>query len=133
MDMQSRGSADGQNKIGRRAERTVTRMDLASVVYDVVGTTRSEAAAVVDAIFEKMFETICRGETVKLHNFGKFVIRHKDKREGRNPRTLEPAEISERQIVQFKASPAMKEKLNAVGGKPARKASKKRVPEDVDS
>lgn len=132
MDMQSRNII-GSNKAGSRAERTVTRMDLANVVYGVVGTTRSEAAAIVDAIFEKMFDTICKGETVKLHNFGKFVIRHKDKREGRNPRTLEPAEISERQIVQFKASPAMKGKLNvAAADKPVKAKKKKRVPEDAD-
>ena len=108
-----------------RSEITVTRADLAGAVYKVIGTTRTEAAELVDAVLDKMFETICSGETVKMHNFGKFVIRQKDKREGRNPRTLEPAEISERRIVQFKASPAMKQKLNKRPGKaktPAKKA-----------
>lgn len=66
----------------------------------------------MDAVFDEMLKKICNGETVKLHNFGKFVIRHKDKHEGRNPCTLEPAEISERRIVQFKSLPAMKQKLN---------------------
>lgn len=124
------GPAGGKFKIQPRAERTVTRADLANVVYGVIGTTRSEAADIVDAIFDRMFETICKGETVKLHNFGKFVIRHKDKREGRNPRTLEPAEITERKIVQFKPSPAMKGQLNVPEEKTP--AKKRRVREEVD-
>lgn len=99
-------------KIAPRAEHTITRSDLASAVYNLIGITRSEAAAIVDAVFDEMLKKICNGETVKLHNFGKFVIQHKDKREGRNPRTLEFAEISESRIVQFKASFAMKQKLN---------------------
>lgn len=97
-----------------RAEKTITRADLAAVVYGQIGTTRTEAASIVDVFIEKMFERICAGETVKLHNFGKFVVRHKNKRKGRNPRTLAPAEIKERRIVQFKPSPAMKRKLNSL-------------------
>lgn len=124
---QSNEAADKANKVSEekrppRAENTVTRADLAGAVYNVIGTTRTEAAALVDAVFDKIFTTICGGETVKLHNFGKFVIRQKDKREGRNPRTLEPAEISERRIVQFKPSPAMKQKLNRSVKKSPRKA-----------
>jgi integration host factor subunit alpha len=107
-----------------RAETTITRIDLAAAVYKVIGTTRTEAAALVDAVIDRISEKICAGETVKLHNFGKFVVRHKDKREGRNPRTLEPAEITERHIVQFRASPAMKQKLNGTGGGKVRKKKK---------
>ncbi len=98
-----------------RADNTITRADLAAAVYKVIGTTRTEAAELVDFVLDRIGDKICDGETVKLHNFGKFVVRHKDKREGRNPRTLEPAEITERRIVQFRPSPAMKKKLN--GGK----------------
>ena len=114
-------------KVAPRAEYTITRSDLAGAVYNLIGTTRSEAAAIVDAVFDEMLKKISNGETVKLHNFGKFVIRHKDKREGRNPRTLEPAEISERRIVQFKPSPAMKQKLN----RPVKKTRARKL-ESVD-
>ena len=110
--------------ITSRSERTITRVELAAAVYKVIGTTRTEAAALVDAVIERISDKICAGETVKLHNFGKFVVRHKDKREGRNPRTLEPAEITERRIVQFRASPAMKQKLNGTGGGKVRKKKK---------
>lgn len=110
--------------ITSRSERTITRVELAAAVYKVIGTTRTEAAALVDAVIERISDKICVGETVKLHNFGKFVVRHKDKREGRNPRTLEPAEITERRIVQFRASPAMKQKLNGTGGGKVRKKKK---------
>jgi len=114
------GGSPSSTKIKPRADHTITRADLANAVYNVIGTTRTEASFLVDEVLDRIFETICRGETVKLHNFGKFVIRHKDKRAGRNPRTLEPAEITERRVVQFKASPAMKQKLNRHTRKPAR-------------
>ena len=115
MQMAARkGSPSGAQpaKPASRADRTLTRADLAAPVYKIIGTTRVEAAALVDAVFDQIAARIVAGEIVKLHNFGKFVVRQKGKREGRNPRTLEPAEISERKIVQFKASPAMKSKLN---------------------
>ncbi len=98
--------------IGTRADKTISRAELAAAVYKIIGTTRAESAIIVDAVLAEIFGKITSGETVKLHNFGKFVVRQKDKREGRNPRTLEPAEISERRIVQFKASPAMRAALN---------------------
>lgn len=104
-----------------RADTTVTRADLADAVYNIIGTTRTEAAELVDVMFDTIADRICAGETAKLHNFGKFVVRHKDKREGRNPRTLEPAEITERRIVQFRPSPAMKQQLNGGRRKTKRK------------
>ena len=113
-----------QTNLPSRAENTITRADLAAAVYKIIGTTRTEAADLVDSVLEKIADRICAGETVKLHNFGKFVVRHKDRREGRNPRTLEPAEITERRIVQFRPSPAMKKKLNG-GPAPKKKSSRK--------
>ena len=64
-------------------------------------------------MFDLMFEAIVRGETVKLHEFGKFVVRHKGARVGRNPRTSEPAPITERLVVTFKPAPRLQEAVNA--------------------
>ena len=108
-----------------RADNTITRADLAAAVYKIIGTTRTESAAIVDVMLAEMFERISSGEIVKLHNFGKFVIRQKGKREGRNPRTLEPAVISERRIVQFKPSPALRGVLNKGPAKASAKSAKK--------
>ena len=107
-----------------RADQTITRVDLSKAVFKIIGTTRTEASAIVDLILAEMFEKITAGEVVKLHNFGKFVIRQKAKREGRNPRTLEPAEISERRIVQFKPSPALRCQLNKTVAKAAAKGGR---------
>lgn len=113
MDQTFRPGAKPQAKLDANAGgKTLTRADLSEVVYATIGTTRTEAAKLVDLVLATIGDKICEGETVKLHNFGKFVVREKAKREGRNPRTMEPAEISERRIVQFKPSPAFKEKLN---------------------
>ncbi len=111
-------------KKSSRADHTITRADLAQAVYKIIGTTRTEASAIVDLMLAEMFEKITTGEVVKLHNFGKFVIRQKSKREGRNPRTLEPAEISERRIVQFKPSPALRGQLNKTAAKAAAKGGR---------
>ena len=55
--------------------------------------------------------TLINGETVKIRNFGNFVVREKKERSGRNPRTLAAAAISARRALTFKAAPALKDRI----------------------
>jgi integration host factor subunit alpha len=76
------------------------------------GISSREVWAYITFIFDEIATALERGETVKITNFGVFETRDKKARIGRNPKTLEEAEISARKVVRFRLSDAMYEWLN---------------------
>ena len=77
---------------------TVTRADLTDAVHREIGLPRRDAAALVDTVIEAIAERIEAGEDVKLSSFGRFTVRDKGLRVGRNPKTGEPATILPRRV-----------------------------------
>jgi integration host factor subunit alpha len=91
----------------------VTRVELYDAVYRRAGQSRSESASLVELVLKEIIDSVARGETVKLSSFGTFTVRKKGKRMGRNPKTGVAAPIPPRRVVIFKASPVMKQRINA--------------------
>lgn len=89
--------------------RTVTRVDLSEAVYQKVGLSRTESADLVEMVLETICEKVVEGEAVKLSSFGSFVVRKKNERVGRNPKTGEEVPISPRRVMVFKPSNVLKE------------------------
>ena len=94
------------------AARTVTRANLSEAVYQEVGLSRSESAELVDSVLHVISDALVRGETIKLSSFGSFMIRQKGERVGRNPKTGEEAPILPRRVLVFRASHALKSRIN---------------------
>jgi len=92
--------------------RTITRADLCEAVYQRVGLSRTESAALVEAVLDEISDSLVRGENVKLSSFGSFVVRAKNERIGRNPKTGEEVPISPRRVMVFKPSNVLKQKIN---------------------
>ena len=92
--------------------RTLTRADLSEVVYQKVGLSRTESAALVELVLREISESLARGENVKLSSFGLFVVRNKGRRIGRNPKTGEEVPIEPRRVMVFKPSNIMKSRIN---------------------
>jgi integration host factor subunit alpha len=63
-------------------------------------------------VLEEITNCLERGETVRLSSFGSFVIRQKKQRAGRNPRTGKEAVISARQVLVFKPSAILRQRIN---------------------
>lgn len=104
---------------------TLTRHDMAATIAErCPGMSKREAKRLVDAVIEEMSAALYRGENVKLHDFGSFVVRSKREREGRNPRTGSKVPIEPRTVVVFKPSPAMKSCVNGEGGDKPRRQRK---------
>jgi integration host factor subunit alpha len=98
----------------------MTKADIVQALYTRVGGfSKQECADLVDLVFETMKELLGRGEQLKLSGFGKFVLRDKETRRGRNPQTGVPITIAGRRVVSFKPSPVLKEMLNGVGIRPS--------------
>lgn len=91
----------------------MTKADIVNAVYTRLGGfSKKESADLVDDVFETMKETLARGEKIKISGFGNFVLRDKRQRQGRNPQTGEPIVITERRVLNFKASQLLKQALN---------------------
>ena len=94
------------------AGRTLTRADLSEVVYQKVGLSRTELAALVELVLHEISDCLARGENVKLSSFGSFIVRNKGRRVGRNPKTGEEVPIEPRRVMVFKPSNIMKSRIN---------------------
>ncbi|MCC6899146.1 MAG: integration host factor subunit alpha [Polyangiaceae bacterium] len=91
----------------------MTKADIVQTVYARLGGfSKKESADLVDLVFETMKETLGRGEKIKISGFGNFVLRDKRQRQGRNPQTGDPIVITERRVLNFKASQLLKQALN---------------------
>jgi integration host factor subunit alpha len=94
--------------------KTITRADLCEAVYQKVGLSRTESAALVELVLGEITNCLERGETVKLSSFGSFVVRKKGQRIGRNPKTGKEVPISPRRVMVFKPSAILKQRINGV-------------------
>ncbi len=91
---------------------TMTKAGLVDTVYESVGVTKKEASDYVDTVLETIKETLEEGDELKISGFGKFEVRHKGERVGRNPRTGVEIMIPERKVLRFKVSQVLKDELN---------------------
>ena len=94
---------------------TVTRAQLAEVVYQEVGLSRNESAELVETVLEEISNALERGEVVKISSFGSFSVREKGERVGRNPKTGEEVPILPRKVLVFRASHVLKDRINESG------------------
>jgi integration host factor subunit alpha len=87
---------------------TLTKAELAELLFERLGLNKRESKDMVEAFFEIVHGTLVQGEDVKLSGFGNFNIRRKAPRPGRNPRTGEAIPIKARNVVTFHASHKLK-------------------------
>lgn len=92
--------------------RTITKDILSHDLADRVGFSVSESRMIVSCFFKLIIQTLATGEDVSLSGFGKFILRDKSERIGRNPRSGLPALISARRVITFKVSQKIKERCS---------------------
>ena len=87
---------------------TLTKAELADLLFEKVGLNKREAKDLVEAFFDEVREALRAGDSVKLSGFGNFQLREKPQRPGRNPKTGEEIPITARRVVTFHASQKLK-------------------------
>jgi integration host factor subunit alpha len=90
---------------------TLTKAELADLLFEKVGINKREAKDMVEAFFEEIRNALEHGDNVKLSGFGIFKLRNKPQRPGRNPRTGEEMPITARRVVTFHASQRLKDEV----------------------
>ncbi|MBZ0106646.1 MAG: integration host factor subunit alpha [Sulfuricella denitrificans] len=87
---------------------TLTKAELADMLFEHVGLNKREAKDMVESFFEEIRIALESGDGVKLSGFGNFELRDKPQRPGRNPKTGEEIPITARRVVTFHASQKLK-------------------------
>jgi integration host factor subunit alpha len=91
---------------------TLTKANLIKqLVNATFSLSKEDATLIVNSFFEEISLALEKGKEVKFTNFGKFIVRKKKKRAGRNPRTGEYALISARKVVTYNPSGNLKAEI----------------------
>ena len=83
---------------------TLVKADIVDLVYTKVGFTRHEAVQAVEIIFHEIKKHLAQGENVRISRFASFILRKKNSRSARNPKTGESIRIKARTVLTFKPS-----------------------------
>ena len=90
---------------------TLTKANFAESLFEELGIDRREAKALVELFFEEIKDSLEQGKSVKISGFGKFELRDKTSRPGRNPKTGEEVPISARRVVTFRTGNKLKARV----------------------
>jgi integration host factor subunit alpha len=91
---------------------TLTKADLVQKVYQNHNLTKAQAADTVEAFLRIAKDCLNRGEDLLISGFGKFSVRQKNARRGRNPQTKENLILRARRVVVFKTSGVLRNRIN---------------------
>ena len=91
---------------------TLTKAHIIQDIHENCGLTKSESVELAESIFEIIKSTLESGEDVLISGFGKFCVKEKNPRRGRNPATGYDLTLDARRVVTFKCSGVLKDKLN---------------------
>lgn len=90
----------------------ITKKELAAAVAESLATTSAEGKNAVEVILNEISTALSEGKTVDLAGFGKFELVEKAERNGINPFTKEPIVIAAKNVVKFKPSKTLRDKVN---------------------
>jgi integration host factor subunit alpha len=91
---------------------TLTKDHLISSVAEANGYPRNKSAELIETLLELIKSKLVSGEDVLISGFGKFCVKEKRERRGRNPATGEEMMLDARKVVTFKCSGQLRDKVN---------------------
>ena len=91
---------------------TLTKAHIAKTIHDRLHFTNDRSAQLVDSLLEILKKTLENGEDILISGFGKFWVREKRERRGRNPHTGEDLMLAPRKVIVFLCSGVLRDKIN---------------------
>jgi len=91
---------------------TLTKADIVEAIEKENGYSRKQSTEVTEFLLESIKQSLESGEDVLISGFGKFQVKDKRKRRGRNPATGEDLTLSPRRVVTFKSSGTLRDRIN---------------------
>lgn len=90
----------------------MTKSELIDAVAQRTRMNKTRAEIVVNTIFDTMTEALCQGEGIEIRGLGSFTVRHYKAYDGRNPRTGQKVDVSEKRLPFFKVGLELKKLVN---------------------
>jgi integration host factor subunit alpha len=90
----------------------LTKSHLIDTIAEQNGFTRKKSTETVEIILEIIKSTLASGENVLISGFGKFRVKEKRERKGRNPATGEDMIMAPRKVVTFRCSGKLRDMVN---------------------
>jgi integration host factor subunit alpha len=91
---------------------TLTKAHIVKAIAEQIGFPQKQSSDIVETILELIKSSLESGENVLFSGFGKFCVKEKNKRRGRNPATGEDLMLPARRVVTFKCSGQLRKKVN---------------------
>jgi len=91
---------------------TLTKANIVQAVAEQIGFPNNHSSEIVETLLEIIKSALESGEDVLISNFGKFSVKEKRLRRGRNPATGEDMMLAPRKVVAFRCSKQLREKIN---------------------
>ena len=91
---------------------TLTKIQIIESIQNQTGFPKNKSTDIIESLLEIIKSTLASGEDVLISGFGKFNVREKKERKGRNPSTGEDMMLSPRKVVTFKCSGKLRDRIN---------------------
>ena len=91
---------------------TLTKAQIIDGIQNQIGFTKNQSTDTVETLLEIIKHNLEAGDDVLVSGFGKFCVREKQKRRGRNPATGDDMMLDPRKVVTFKCSGKLRDKIN---------------------
>jgi integration host factor subunit alpha len=92
---------------------TLTKAQIVDIIHEELPFPKNKSTEVIEGLIEIIKRTLENSEDVLISGFGKFCVKNKRERRGRNPATGDDLILSQRKVVTFKCSGKLREKINA--------------------
>ncbi len=90
----------------------LTKDQIVNTVYNRLGVSKNKSVDVVETLLEIIKKALENGEDVLISGFGKFCVKDKKERRGRNPQTADEMMLRARRVVTFRCSGILRDKIN---------------------
>lgn len=91
---------------------TLTKARLVESIHNKIGLTKNKSSEIVETCLEIIKSELESGKDVLISGFGKFCVKEKKERKGRNPATGDAMMLAPRRVVTFKCSGKLKDRIN---------------------
>lgn len=91
----------------------LTKIEIVNMLYDHIGISKTECVNLVESVFEIIKDELAKGNPVMISGIGKWSVKSKKARKGRNPQTGKELVIEARRVVRFKPSSNLRDVLNS--------------------
>jgi len=95
---------------------TLTKAHIVDAISDQIGYTKHQSSVMIETLLELIKSSLESGEDVLISRFGKFCVKEKGERRGRNPSTGEDMMMKPRKVVTFRSSGKLRNKINGLQG-----------------